>query len=458
MRPLLLFCPLLVLASCSVGPDYSAPAEKLEMSFKNAGFREPPASGDWWSAFRDPQLTALMQRAEESNPQARAALARYDQARATLGLAQTDQSPAVTGTAFTQRNRSSGSTSQPQGGITENDFRGALQVSWEIDLWGRVRRSTNAARAQSAAAAYDYQAAITSLRGEIARAYFSLRYADAEIRLLEETAAFRQEAARLMQLRSEAGDASRIDAQRAVSEHESVRTELARLRVRRGQYENALGTLTGTGASSFQLAQAKIPATRPLVPAAIPSELLRRRPDLAAAERRLAAASETIGIVIASYLPTLSLGGSGGVQSVKSSDLYNSNSRLWSLGPDLAIPIYQGGKFLNNRRKAEAAYRTALEIYRETLLLAVQETEDSLLASRELASASGSSSRGADAARLAAKLTRSRYEGGIASYFELVDAERSALAEERAALAVRLDHILATTRLIQALGGGWTRD
>jgi multidrug efflux system outer membrane protein len=457
MRTLLLILPIFALASCSVGPDYAAPQEKLEVSFKDAGFNSPPPVGDWWASFRDPQLTALMQRAEDANPQARAALARYDQARAALGLTEADRFPAVTGAAFTQRNRSSGSTSQPQGGMTENDFRAALNVSWEIDLWGRVRRSVTAARAQSSAASYDYQAAITSLRGEIARTYFSLRYADAEIKLLDETAAFRQEASRLMSLRSDAGDVSPIDAQRAISEHESVRTELARLRVRRGQLENALGTLTGEGASAFTFAQGKISAVTPPAPSAVPSELLRRRPDLAAAERRLAFASEAIGITVANYLPTLNLVGIGGAQAVKSSDLYNSNSRLWTLGPELSVPIFQGGRYFSDRAQAEAAYREALEKYREVLLRAVQEMEDSLIASRELTSANASSERGANAARLAAKLTRSRYEGGIASYFELVDAERTALAEERAVLSVRLDRALAATRLVQALGGGWVR-
>ena len=318
-------------------------------------------------------------------------------------------------------------------------------------------RSVAVARAQADAAGYEYLAALTSLRGEIARTYFSLLFADAEIDLLEKTAAFRKEASRLMSVRNEAGDASRIDAQRAITEYESVRTELARVRVRRGQLENALGTLTGTSASAFNLASGRITFDLPVVPATVPGELLRRRPDIAAAERRLAAASETIGLVIASYLPRIDLIGSGGLQSVKASDLFDSNSRLWTLGPEMFVPLFQGGRLFADRDQAEAAYREALENYRDTVLRAVQETEDALIATRGLASAARSATTGSDAARLAAKLTRSRYDGGIASYFELVDAERTALAEERAELAIALDRALATATLIQSLGGGWTR-
>ena len=458
MRSLSIIAPFLILASCAVGPDYRVPAEKLEVSFKNAGFAATPPVGDWWTVFRDPELSRMMRQAKASNPQVRAALARYDRARADLGLSKADRFPSVTADALAQRGKDSGSTSQPDSGNVENDYRAALNVSWEIDLWGRVRRNVAAATASKDAAAYDYQAAITSLQGEIARTYFSLRSADAEIGLLEKTASLRQEASRLMSVRNKAGDASRIDAQRSITEYESVRSELARLRIRRGQLENALGTLIGQSASSFKLPPAASTFTIPEVPGGAPGDLLRRRPDLAAAERRLAAASETIGFAIASYLPRLDLVGIGGLQSVQASEFFKSGSRLWTVGPEVFVPIFQGGRLLADKHKAEALYREALENYRDTLLTAIRETEDSLLSTRELKSAAESSGRGSSAARTAARLTRSRYTGGIASYFEVVDAERTALLEERTALNVRLDRALATTRLIQALGGGWTKN
>jgi len=456
MRSLSILTPILILASCAVGPDYQVPTGKLEVSFKNAGFQATPPVGNWWTVFQDPQLNRLMRQAAANNPQARAALARYDQARTELGLAKSDRFPAVTADALAQRGRDSASTNREDSGKTENDYRAALNLSWEIDLWGRVRRNIAAAAANEQAASYDYQAAITSLKGEVARTYFSLRSADAEIGLLGQTAALRQEALRLMTLRNEAGDTSRLDVQRASTEYERVRTELAQIRIRRGQLENALGTLIGQGASSFRLAAKSSTFIIPDVPGGAPADLLRRRPDLAAAERRLAAASETIGFAIASYLPRLDLVGIGGLQSVQAADFFNSGSRLWTLGPEVFVPIFQGGRLFADKNKAEALYREALENYRDTLLTAIRETEDSLLATRELRSAAASSDRGSSSARAAAKLIRSRYTGGIASYFEVVDAERTALFEEREALDIRLDQALATTRLIQALGGGWT--
>ncbi len=451
------YLAVVLLASCAVGPDYEAPTERLEVSFKNAGFSAPPPAGDWWKLFRDPRLDALMREAERANPDVRAALARFDQARAVHGLAAADRWPAITADGYAQRLRDSANSDAPGGGATQGDYRGALNLQWEVDLWGRIRRSNNAARADADAAAYDYQAALTSLRGEIARTWFALRSTDSEIALLEETEDLRREAERLMRIRFEKGESSRVDLARATTELASSRTALARLRESRSRLENSLGTLTGRGASSFHAPNRPGREALPGIPAGVPADLLRRRPDLAAAERRLAAASERIGVTIANYLPRLSLIGSGGAQSVRSSELFDSGSRLWSLGPDLMVPIFQGGRISSDKARAEAAYREALENYRSVLLTAVQEAEDALASARHLQDAAESSARGAESARAAARLARTRYDRGAASYFEVVDAERTALEEERTAVAVKLDRMLASTRLIQALGGGWQR-
>lgn len=446
---------LLLLAGCAVGPNYEAPSTKLEASFKNAGFKAPPAEGSWWSLFRDSELNRLMKEADEQSPTARAALARYDLARGNLGLARADMYPAVTGDAYARRQGDSGNSNFSSG--VYNDYRAALNLSWEVDLWGRVRRRVGAASAETEAASYDYRGAILSLRGEVARAYLTLRFRDAEIALLERTAEIRAEARRLMEKRAEGGASSRIDRERAITEHESVLAELAQIRADRQRFENALAVLVGRSAAGFEIAP---DGSRPHIPdpfSTAPSELLRRRPDLAAAERRLAAASERIGLVIASYLPRITLGAEGGVQSLSSSELFQAGSKLWSLGPQMSVPIFQGGRLFADKDIAEAAYREALENYRDTLLTAVRETEDALGDSRLLATAERSREQSSEAAGNVSALTRKRYDGGITDYFEVVDADRTLLAEQRAELAVELARALAATRLVEALGGGWTR-
>lgn len=456
-RPgLLAAAALPFLAACTVGPDYQgAPVVVSEATFKNAGFTTAPPEGSWWSIFGDPELARLIHRADVDGPAARAALARYDEARAALGLARVDQYPAVTGDLYARRQGDSGNSNFSAG--TYDNYRAALNLSWELDLWGRVRRQVRGAEADLAAARYDYQAAALSLRAEVARAYFSLRYADAEVALLEETASLRNRARQLMEKRYEGGASSRIDLDRAITEAEAVQADLEQVKASRARFENALAALTGRSASGFRLAASGSLPTVPAVPSAVPSELTRRRPDVAAAERRLASASERVGFVVASYLPKLSIGAEGGVSSLSTSDLFDSSSVLWSLGPELQLPTFQGGALGANKARAEALYREALENYRDTLLQAVRETEDSLVDTRRLAAAAASRKRGAASAERASELTRKRYVAGATDYFEVVDADRTALAEQRQALQVELARALAATRLIQALGGGWTR-
>lgn len=442
-------------ASCAVGPDYPGPPDGVDAAWKNAGFTAAPPEGSWWNLFHDAELSRLIREAERHSPTVEGALARYDRARADLGLARVDAYPSLTGNAYARRQSDSGNSNFPSG--TYNDYRGELNLSWELDLWGRVRRQIGAAAAEERAAAYDYQGALLSLRGELARTYLSLRFTDADIALLERTAGLRVNARRLMKLRYEQGASSRLDHERAITEHEAVVAELAEARAERGRLENAVAALVGRGASSFRILPDGARPTVPRVPAGVPSDLLRRRPDLAAAERRLAAASERIGLVIASYLPRINLGAGGGVNSLNSSELFDSGSLLWSLGPELQLPVFQGGALGANKRKAEAAYREALANYRDTLLRGVRETEDALSDGRRLTEAAAARSRGAVSAGHAADLTRKQFKGGVTDYFEVVDADRTSLSQERAALATEQARVLAAARLIQALGGGWSQ-
>ncbi|MFC7339242.1 efflux transporter outer membrane subunit [Haloferula chungangensis] len=456
-RNLSKLCVLVIpfLASCAVGPDYVAPQAELESAFKNTGFSQAPPEGSWWSLFNDPELSRLIKMADTQGQGVRSELARYDQARATLGLARADIYPSVTADAYARRQKDSSNSNFSFG--VYNEYRAALNLSWEIDLWGRVRRSIGAAEASLLAAEYDYQGLILSLRGEITRAYVSLRFADAEIALLEKTSKLRGEARRLMKARFDGGASSKIDYQRSITEDESVKAELAQLRARRERYENALAVLTGQSAAGYHLAANGRTPTIPVPPSAVPSDLLRRRPDLAANERRLAYASETIGVAIATYLPRISITGEGGFRSLSSTDLFDPQSKLWGIAPELVAPIFQGGRGFSDKARAEAAYREALGIYRGSLLSAIQETEDALGDVRHLAVASASRKKGSTSAAEAATLTRKRYNAGVTDYFEVVESERTALNEEQAALSIELARALAATHLIQSLGGGWQR-
>ena len=455
LRKLALASVMALLAGCAVGPDYVAPSEQLESSFKNAGFSAPVPEGSWWKLFNDPELNRLVRQAGENGPTARAALARYDQARAALGIAAADAYPSATGEVYARRQSNSGNSAMPFD--TYNEYRAALNLSWEIDLWGRVRRQVGAASADVDSAAYEYDAVLLSLRAEVARSYLTLRFQDAEIALLEETADLRAEARRLMGKRFDAGSSSRIDLERTVTEHERIKSELEQLRAGRARNENALAALIGRSASGFRISPRKGSPDIPAVPGGVPSDLLRRRPDLAVAERRLAAASERIGLAIAKYLPRVTLNGSGGVASMSTSDLFNSSSNLWSLGPGLEIPVLQGGRVGAEQKIAEAGYREALENYRSVLVKAIQETEDSMGDARRLSIAATSQARAADSAGKAAELVRERYKAGTSDYFEVVESERVSLEARRREVDVQMARALAAARLIQALGGGWQR-
>lgn len=439
-------------ASCTVGPDYQPPDPQLEKSFKVAGFTTPPPAGSWWNLFRDPQLDQYIRQAATA-PSMKAALARYDAARAALGLSRADSFPTVTADAYSRRQRDSGRSNFSSG--TYNDYRAGLNLSWEIDLWGRVRRQVRASAADSHAAQLDYQAALLSLHGEIARAYLSLRFTDAEISLLARTESLRRKARRLMKARFEQGVDSQIDYHRSVTEHERLLAELAQLQATRASFENALSALLGQRATTFRIAPNGKAPFIPGSPAAVPSDLLRRRPDLAARERRLAAASERIGFAVASYLPRLSLTGQGGLRALSSSDLLDSGSRLWRLGPELTQPIFQGPRGRSDRARAQANYREALALYRDTLVRAVQECESSLSDQRLLTAAVDAQSRGSSSSTQVAHLARKRYSAGLSDYFEVSDAERTALQEQRSVLSLERARALAVTRLLQALGGGW---
>lgn len=455
MRLAIILLAALALVSCSIGPDHQAPTDNLPTAWKNAGFREPLPAGDWFLQFRDHTLSTLLRSAERNNQDLRAALARYDQARAALALARADQSPSLTTDLTAERRRDSSNSSFSQQAGNYTDYNAALNLDYEIDLWGRIRRLTRQAEANMEAAAADHAAALLSIKAEVTRDYLTLRALDQETALISRAVSLREKRRKLIEIQREEGQASGLAYQRAITEEESARADLGRFAEQRGRLVNALAALTGQPATTFTLTNRTAAIHSPSLPAGVPSDLLRRRPDVHAAERRLAAACEGISVAITNYLPRINLTGSGGASALSSSDLFNAKSRFWSIGPSLFVPVIGGGRFKNDRLQAEALFREALANYRSILLNAIRDTESALQAGRNLDRAGESQRRAATAAGKAAKLSEARREGGLDSLFEVIDAERTALEQERLLTQTVRDRQLATVNLIQALGGGW---
>jgi len=444
-----------LLVSCSpVGPNYQKAATPVPSSYKAVGLTTPPATGIWWSSFSDSTLSSLLIQAEKANPQARAALARLDEARAILGLRRSDRIPILTAEALVTRQQDSSRDVfiVPQDPYSR--YRSALNLTYEIDFWGRVRRAVTQQEALTQAAAADYLTALLSTRAEVARNYLALRHLDEEMALIADTIRLREENETLVRARVEAGATSSIDSARAASQTETARAELYRLKQRRSELENALAVLVGQNPSTFRLATASPPRT-PTIPAGVPADLLRRRPDVAATERRLAASAEQIGITIANYLPRVSLNASAGFSALQASDLFNKTSRLWTIGPVVTGPIVTFGRKDRDVARAQATYREALANHRDAVLSAFRDVENALSGIDNLDRALTAQEKSARAAAEASRLTTLRHETGLVSFFEVIESQRQELTEQRALSQTRAARHQATVQLIQALGGGW---
>ncbi len=448
------FLPVLLLGACSVGPDYEKKPSPVPASYKVTGLNTPPPSGSWWEGFGDRKLSQLLNQAEKANPQARAALARLDQARAILDLRRSDLLPSLTGRALATRQQDSTRDIFPIPSDPYSRFRSTLNLSYEIDFWGRVRRSIKQQEALSQAAAADYMTALLSTKAEVARDYLALRHLDEEIVILENAIGLREKNEHLIKSRLEAGDTTSIDHARARSQTETARAELFRVKQRRAELENALAVLVGQNPSTFRIERAPPPRT-PVVPAGVPADLLRRRPDVAATERRLAAAAEQIGITLANYLPRVALTASGGAAALNTSDLFQRNSRLWVVSPTVDFPLVTFGRKERARKQAVAGYFEALENHRDSVLRAFRDVENALSGITNLDRALTAQRLSTASASEASRLIRLRYETGLSSFFEVLDAQREELQERRALSQTEAARQQATVQLIQALGGEW---
>lgn len=472
-----------VLGGCAVGPDYRQPDLDLGKGYRqaaaqadptaNAGWTqaEPAASAlrtDWWTLYADDVLTGLMSEFQAQNLDVRLAEARYRQAQAALQAARSGLFPTVGTNVSVERSGSGGGGGGGVGAVTGGDLRGAGvgsgasnsyslsgSVSWELDLWGRVRRAVEASQAALDASAADIGAVRLSMESTLAQTYFTLRIRDAEMRLLEQTVQAYEQSLVMTQNRYEAGVAMQADVAVARTQLENARAQWQALQWDRAQLEHATAILLGRTPASFQLAASNDIPQLPNIPVGIPSQLLQRRPDVAAAERRMAEANAQIGVAQAAWFPAITLGAQGGFRSGQWADLLTAPARFWALGPALALTIFDGGARSAAVAQARAAFDVQALTWRQTVLTALREVEDQLVQLRVMGLQQVTQGRALDSAREALRLTRNQYEAGLIDFLSVVQTETTALTTERAALSLLADRLTASAKLIAALGGGW---
>ncbi len=450
----------------AIGPDYKPPTNSLPANYKAMELGhwkegrplDSVPKGNWWEIFGDTNLNDLEAQALRANQSLKAAVARVDQARATARVARSDLLPGLSLDPSFTRQRYSPNQSPSFGALTANAWQTPLDLSYEIDLWGRVRRGFESARADAQGSLAAFGNVLLTLQADMAQNYFRLRALDAEIATVTGTVALREEQVRLVRSRFNGGIGNDLDIARAETELATTEAEAASLAQQRTELENALAILAGSNPAAFHLAADTTgnwnpPA--PEIPAGLPSDLLERRPDVAQAERQLASANARIGVAKAAFFPVLTLTGSGGFLSADVDTLFNWNSRAWSIGPGLSLPIFAGGRNKANYQRSKAVFAESVANYRQQVLVAFAEVEDSLSGIRHLADQSSAQQRAVANARRAVDLATTRYQSGIVSYIEVVDASRDALQAERGNAQLAGRRLIAEVQLIKALGGGW---
>ncbi len=441
----------------SVGPDYQRPDVAPPAAYRDASVSASVTlSPDWWRTFNDPSLDELETRALAANQDLRAALARVEQARAIAGVARSAYLPSLATDPSLTRERTSRTVDNATPDSTTTTHRLSLDLTWELDLFGRVRRLNESARADLESAGATFAAARLSLTAEVATTHFTLRALDRELRIVTDTTAVRRDALKLVQSRLNNGNADDLDLARAETELAATQADAAALAIRRAAAQNALAVLLGEPAPAVSVtASADISDVIPAIPVGLPGDLLTRRPDIAAAERSLAAASARIGVAKAAFFPSIALTGAAGYASADINDLIKPDSRLWSFGPSIYLPLFQGGRNKANLARRRAAYNESAAAYRQSVLVALREVQDALTASRLLTGQAEAQARAVTSARRGAQLSQKRYDAGYVSYFEVVDAQRTALAVERADAQLAGQRWITHVALIKALGGGW---
>ena len=454
--------PLLGVSACiatrGVGPEYERPEIALPEAFSQGTGDAPDRRADWWRAFDDPRLDELIQSVREHNHELRAGLARLNQARALIGVARADGLPQVAFEPSFQRARTSDRLEVLPGvtaGRTVDTTTAPFTLGWELDLFGRIRHATDAAGAEAEVAQADFDALLLLLETQAATTYLSIRALDLEQDVVARSVEIQRSSAQLVQRRFELGAVSELDAARADSLLASSEADLVALQSARVRAQYALAVLVGEPATGFQLERAPLAGAAPKVPPGLPSELLRARPDLRRSERLLAAANARIGIATAAFYPSFSLTGNAGWQATASSDLFDSEARIWAIRPQLYLPLFQGGRNRANLDRARARYEEVVEQYQNTVLVALSEVESALATQRFLESQADAQQRAVEAALRARDVSLAQYDVGTIDHLGVLDAERTALDTQRSEARLRGERFLNTVQLMRALGGRW---
>jgi NodT family efflux transporter outer membrane factor (OMF) lipoprotein len=472
-KPLLLAAAPLLLTSCTVGPNYVRPEAPLTPAYKepppeaykNAGVwksaqpSDDSLRADWWELFGDEQLDTLEQQVAQANQDLKAAEARFREARALVSYARSAEFPIIGVGSDIRSLRDS--PNQPyfplRSSRATGEFALPADLSYEVDLWGRIRRGVVAAGKQAQATAADLESVKLSLHAELAIDYFELRSADAQQRLLDDIVNAYSDSLQLARSRLDGGVSPESDVAQAKTQLDTARVQATDIAVRRAQFEHALAVLIGKPPASFGLAAAPLDSQPPALPIGVPSELLERRPDIAAAERRAGEANEQIGIAIAAYYPSLSLNGVGGFESSSSATWFNWPSRLWAVGLSAVETVYDGGRRHARTAAAHARYEAVIADYRQTTLTAFQQVEDNLAALGILEREAQQQDEAVDSAMNNLRVFTDRYVGGRDNYLQVIAAQIAYLDNERNQVEIRRRRMDATVLLMKALGGGWSQ-
>ena len=445
-------------AGCMVGPEYRRPDVTPPQQFRSqVGASEAGSLADlpWWQVFNDKALQGLITQALAGNYDLKVAVARIDEARAQVAVVRADLYPQVGYQASAAREKSFIPLPQLQGNVTYNSFLAAVNATWEIDLWGRIRRSAEAATASLYAQEDVRRGVMLALVSDVAASYFALIELDRQLAIAKESATVYKQTLDLFTQRFEAGRDSKLGVVRAQAAYDSSSAAIAALNRAITQQENAICVLLGiyprTIERGTQLPQQVMPAT----PVGLTTDLLQRRPDIMQAEQVMVGANAQIGVAVANYFPRIGLSALYGGQGVEVSDLFKSNFSIWSLGAGLTGPIFQGGRLKANEQAQEAFWNESIAQYKQTVTVAFRETSDAMIAQQTLVTQRKALESQVQANREAVDLAMQRYTGGRANYFEVLDAEQSLFPSENALAQTQRDQLVAVVSLYKALGGGW---
>jgi NodT family efflux transporter outer membrane factor (OMF) lipoprotein len=466
LATLLLLLALLAAAGCSVGPKYHTPVAPTTPAYKELGNwktaqpNEQSLGGNWWEIFQDPQLNELEQQINVSDQSLKAAVAQYQQAQAVLRYNRADYFPTVTAGAAATRQRYS-SNRPPRtsifNGITFSDYSVPVNISYEVNAWGRVSKNVEYFREQTQVSAADLAVVNLSLHATLAVDYFAARSLDAEEKLLQDTVIQYEQALQLNEDRYTGGASSEVEVEQARTILETTRAEAVDVGVARAQYEHAVAVLVGKPPADFSLPPLPLTMPPPPIPAGVPSELLERRPDIAAAERQVASANSQIGLAKLAYYPVINLTAGGGFDSLSITTLLQGPSGIWSIGANSAVTLFDVGRRRALSDEAKAGYEYTVASYRQAVLDAFQQVEDNLAALRILEQEAGIQDQAVQAAQQSLSLSITRYEGGVTSYLEVITAQNAALADEVTAVNILGRRMMSAVQLAQAMGGGWNR-